>query len=398
MRLLFVTDHRFVPGDGAVYSPGQFPAAIWDRYRAAFEHIAVLARYEGTPPFPRGQLQRSDASGVTFHLAPSLSSLRAQWRERPRARRLLDRLLAEVDAVAVRLPSEWGVLAAQQARRRKKPWAVEVSACAWDQLRNHGRRGGALYAPVMASRMRRVVAAAPYALYVTDGFLQRRYPCRRGVSWACAGVAIPAPDRSVLAQRLARIEGSPEPLVLGLIGSLRVRYKGLGVALRALRRCADRGGPELLLRVAGDGDPGPWRAEAERLGVADRVRFDGVLPGREAVFQWLDGIDLYLQPSFQEGLPRALVEAMSRGCPALATRCGGIPGLLEPECLVRRGDARALGGLLARAARDPGWQAQQARRNWETAGAYAAERLDARRTAFWQAFADYAGGAPCAAG
>ena len=59
----------------------------------------------------------------------------------------------------------------------------------------------------------------------------------------------------------------------------------------------------------------------------------GSLPHNE-VFEWLDTIDIYAQPSRQEGLPRALIEAMSRGLPAFGARTGGIPELLEPDYII----------------------------------------------------------------
>ena len=60
-------------------------------------------------------------------------------------------------------------------------------------------------------------------------------------------------------------------------------------------------------------------------------------PGKE-VMAWLDGIDIYLQPRMAEGLPRSLIGAMSRGCPFVGSRCGGITGLLEEECLIEPGN------------------------------------------------------------
>ena len=53
----------------------------------------------------------------------------------------------------------------------------------------------------------------------------------------------------------------------------------------------------------------------------------------------LDECDIYIQPSFLEGLPRSVVEAMSRGCPCIGTNTGGIPELLPRECLVKKKSA-----------------------------------------------------------
>ena len=53
-------------------------------------------------------------------------------------------------------------------------------------------------------------------------------------------------------------------------------------------------------------------------------------------YKKLDEIDIYIQPSLQEGLPRSVIEAMSRGCPAIGAKTAGIPELVSAECVVRR--------------------------------------------------------------
>jgi glycosyltransferase involved in cell wall biosynthesis len=116
------------------------------------------------------------------------------------------------------------------------------------------------------------------------------------------------------------------------------------------------------------------------------VHFDGVLPAGDAVNAWLDELDLYVQPSFQEGLPRGTLEAMSRGCPALASTAGGLPELLEPGSLHRPGDAERLGALIVRAASDRDWQLAQAERNFDVARRYSKPELDRVRSEFWGGF------------
>ena len=74
----------------------------------------------------------------------------------------------------------------------------------------------------------------------------------------------------------------------------------------------------------------------------DGVTFEPSVGDRRAVFNWLDDLDLYLQPSYTEGMPRALLEAMSRGLPCCASAVGGIPDLLPDECLSLAGDCDSL--------------------------------------------------------
>lgn len=388
LHLLFAHDHVFFRHQGRVYSKAQFESATWNRYLEVFDTIKVLGRHGNlSDDFRQDDFELSSAPRVTFSLQPSLSSVRAQLFKRFSVRAEVAQLVRESDAVIGRIPSELGLLAASEARRAGKPWAIEVVGCGWDALRHYGSWQGPLYAPVMMQRMRHAVARAPFALYVTERFLQGRYPNRGGRTVACSNVVIPEPDPAVRERRLARIGKEDGPFVFGLIGSLKTRYKGIQTVLRALRQVRDRL-PAVEFRVLGAGDAAPWRREAQQLGVADLVRFDAPLPGGQPVYDWLDEVDVYLQPSLHEGLPRALIEAMHRGCPALGSRCAGIPELLDDRCLVRPGDHRALAGLMLEASADAGWRRHAATRNWEAARPYAAGRLAEKRRRFWQAFAD----------
>jgi glycosyltransferase involved in cell wall biosynthesis len=140
-----------------------------------------------------------------------------------------------------------------------------------------------------------------------------------------------------------------------------------------------REGLDLAYAVLGPGDPADWRALAEREGVADLVAFDGTREAGEGVRRWLDGLDIHLQPSFQEGLPRATIEAMSRGVACIGSTCGGIPELLSPERTHRPGDAAGLADCVRRLASDPALIAETSRIDLEAAQSYHADALRSRR-------------------
>jgi glycosyltransferase involved in cell wall biosynthesis len=255
---------------------------------------------------------------------------------------------------------------------------------------HYGNLSGRFYAPVAWLRMRRALRLSDHAIYVTRDFLQQRYPTHAQNTASASNVVLSSVSPSVLETRLAKIsamsDGSRvQSLRLGLIGTLRNRYKGIQTLLAALAR-AKTDLPPLSLHILGGGDPAPWQAEAAQLGVATMVHFDGTLHAGEPVLRWLDTIDIYLQPSLQEGLPRAVIEAMSRGCPVLATTTAGIPELVPELDLVCPGDVAALAELLRQRATDHAWMAARARTNWETACGYRADELEARRSTFWGRF------------
>jgi L-malate glycosyltransferase len=129
--------------------------------------------------------------------------------------------------------------------------------------------------------------------------------------------------------------------------------------------------PEATLDVVGDGE---LRGELERLtaelGLADRVRFLGERPKAE-VAERMRAADLFVLPSLAENLPVVLIEAQASGLPAVATRVGGVPELLDEHTgtLVDPADAPALAAairatLVRRSQFDPAALAERARERY----------------------------------
>jgi glycosyltransferase involved in cell wall biosynthesis len=386
-RALIANDNRFIPYGDKVLSEGQFAADFWTPYLQAFEEIVVVGRRGVVPNDKRPEdLNVSSRPGVSFEFVPNLADPIAQVSKRREALGIISDALSRCDAAVARLPSEAGLLTARAAEKVGRLWAADVAGCPWDGLWNYGTWQGKVYAPIQAHRMRSALRRAPFAMYVTQRFLQSRYPCP-GYAVACSDVQIEPPEPTVMKGRLARISSSAtQTFTLGLIGSLHGRTKGIHVAMKALSRIR-REIPRVRFRILGPGIREPWESLAKEIGIDDLVSFDGVLPSGPKVWAWLDDVDLYLQPSFKEGLPRALVEAMSRGCPALASNVAGIPELLDPNALHRPGNVGRLADQILLALDDFNWRTAQAKRNWERARAYTREILEPRRLGFWSKFA-----------
>jgi len=394
MRLLFAFDHRFLRGsEGELYTTGCLPASAWDRYLEHFDEVKVIGRDDG--PLPQGiELGRADRSRVSFEFVPNMSSIRQLLFRSREADEQMEKAVREADAVVARLPSEIGFLAVRHARRLSKPYAVEVVACAWDGLCNFGGLRGRLYAPFAFLRTRRAVSSAPLALYVTSKWLQQRYPTR-GHSASASNVELAQVDEGAIERRDARLKelASGKRPVLGTVASLRTRAKGVQTAFAAISRLR-RSGLDLTYRVLGAGPVDPWKALAEQLGIGDLVHFDGTRSAGDGVAGWLDEIDIYLQPSFQEGLPRSTIEAMSRGCACIGSTCGGIPELLPPERLHGPGDAAGLEDRIRRLATDPAAIAAASRADLERSKQFEPEALGERRYEFFRQLRDLAEGRP----
>lgn len=118
-----------------------------------------------------------------------------------------------------------------------------------------------------------------------------------------------------------------------------VPEKGLRELLDAMATLAPQR-PKLQLALVGEG---PMRAELDAKVAADptlRVHLPGA-QGPHEVARWMAASDLVTLPSYSEGHPNVLVEALACGRPVVATPVGGIPEVVDADC-----------GLLV-AARDP---------------------------------------------
>jgi glycosyltransferase involved in cell wall biosynthesis len=98
----------------------------------------------------------------------------------------------------------------------------------------------------------------------------------------------------------------------------------------------------------------------------------------------LDQADLFVLPSYQEGLPRAMIEGMARALPCIGSTAGGIPELLPPEDMVPAGDAAALARKIREVVTAPQRLARMSVRNLAKDRIYNDEALRPRRISFYQ--------------
>lgn len=117
-------------------------------------------------------------------------------------------------------------------------------------------------------------------------------------------------------------EQASKPNLVLFLGRLEAR-KGIYDLLDALARVR-AAVPDVRLVCAGDGDRVGVARYAERLGVADAVKFTGWVgpSGKRAL---LESAAVFALPSYEEALPISLIEAMSAGVPVVASPVGGIP-------------------------------------------------------------------------
>jgi glycosyltransferase involved in cell wall biosynthesis len=171
---------------------------------------------------------------------------------------------------------------------------------------------------------------------------------RSRISVVHNGVYPVQPGETAPAQVRARLGLTPEDRVVLSVGRLS-REKGHGDLLRAFARVRAEAPPPVRLVLVGDGPDRPrLEREAWRCRLDADVRFAGHV---SQVAPYYAMADVFALPSWSEGSPNALLEAMAWGLPVAATRAGGVPEIAADQVtalLVPVGDAPALAAATRR--------------------------------------------------
>ena len=142
-------------------------------------------------------------------------------------------------------------------------------------------------------------------------------------------------------------------------------------------------GYDVQYQIVGPGDKSYLENCAITNNVIDNVVFTGAM-GHDQIFEWLETIDIYIQPSLTEGMPRALIEAMSKGCPCVASNAGGMPELLDKKFIFPKGNTDQLVKILINASNNGLFT--QGARNKEFTGQFSPDVINEKRMAFYHEF------------
>jgi glycosyltransferase involved in cell wall biosynthesis len=360
--------------DGTVYAiDPSSGAAAWDVFVERLGAVELAARVGPADAAAGVPLGRIEVRPLPFYSGP-----------RQLVRRLPSVMAAVVAATAgasiclFRLPGTAGLLGGAWCRLRGRRYVVEVIGDPASVLRS-GVLGaaGRHFAPAAAGLMRWVVAGAAAGRYVTESTLQRLYPLAPG-----------ALEHHYSNVRLAEEDftAGPRPRRpvrrLLAVGTHDQLYKGHDDLIRAVALLAARG-IHVDLGLVGDGRHNALlRDLARTTGVADQVTFHGRVTNRTELRRLLDEADLFCMPSRTEGMPRALIEAMARGLPAMGTDVGGIRELLDRPFCVPPSDPTAVAALIADFVTGTVDSGDASRTVWECAQRFG-PRQQAERTQRW---------------
>jgi glycosyltransferase involved in cell wall biosynthesis len=125
-------------------------------------------------------------------------------------------------------------------------------------------------------------------------------------------------------QEICKKDGRVHLLFLGLL----VKEKGIYDLLNMISEHADFFRGRIVLHIGGNGDADILKNTIKQKRISDFVCYEGWVSGHKKT-RLFSLCDIYVLPSYIEGMPISILEAMSYGCSILATNVGGIPEIIQ---------------------------------------------------------------------
>lgn len=322
-------EERFIFYNGQYYSI-TFGDSFWERYLTVFDNVLVIARVKEVKninDIPNGYSEISNKK-ISFYHLPYYHGPLDGLAKMPRLLFCLFKNVILSRYMLFRLPGTISLISGLYALILGKKYGVELIGDPYDVFSSGvGGKMSMILRYIFTSFTKLLSKHAIAISYVTKSIMQKRYPSNKGAFIThYSSISLP---KYIFVDENIRYKFSNDMFNIFMVGSLEQRYKGFDIAIKAVSMLPFK--DKVFLNIVGDGI---YRKELETLskdfGIDNNVKFYGKVANSE-IFNLLKKMDLFLMPSRTEGLPRALIEAMAMGLPAIGSNVGGIPELLDEE-------------------------------------------------------------------
>ena len=388
MELLYISNYQFAKKDDGYYSLPAFGNNFWLKYLNVFERLNVLG-VEMKNYLNNGALSKITDDRINVDIIPNNIHPK-DFKNDSSIKRILEVEIPKAEAILIKPSSRKGIMAIQIAEKLNKPYMIELTGDLKLTLSTNTSWLKRLYSPILHWQITRAIKNAPFGLYVTEHYLQTVYPIK-GKMCGITDSVIEEIDDKVLEERVKKISSKTDSEIIniGLIGSYNGNRKGIDVAIKALSIIEN---PKIRLNLLYNGaeeDRNFWFNFADRYNIRNQIVFPSPKGSTREVMEWIDTQDLIILPSRSEGLPRCIVESMSRACPCITSNVCGMPELINNKWIHDPEDYKLLSSLISKMISDKKCQIEAAKENFENSKRFLRSKLTAKRDSFLSEFKDY---------
>lgn len=375
MNVLFVHDHKLRKVGNEFYTTGGFSDSVTNRYTDIFGKMVLLCRASEN----NNILGCEKISNDKLRVCPIYTN---KMLPNKKILGILNKEIEKSDKVIVRLPSILGLYASKIAFKKNKTLMVEVVGSAFGSYWYKSLIGKVLAYPLeLVNKI--IIKKADYVLYVSEDYLQKEYINKKN-TYGCSDVILGERNKKILDNRISKIKNNfkQDKIILGTLSQIDQKYKGHRNVIEAISKLK-KDNIEIEYRLAGSGDRKYLLKLAQKYNVKNNIVFCGQIK-HENINEWIDKLDIYIQPSFTEGIPRSVIEAIYRGCPTIVSDAGGMYELIEKDYTFKKGNTIDLVKKLKKINKDK--LVDMAQRNFEYSSKFDSDIILERRRKFLERF------------
>lgn len=347
---------------------------IWvDALAEHFEQVVVcnpIADFEH--PQARYALR---ATNVLIEALPYFASVTTSLPVLPQCAAAIWRASRSWSVLCISLPGPLGVLGYLCARARGIPIVLVLVGDLEAQYERARYRGVAAIGARAAVKLLEYTIhwMVDHAVTVTQGEGLRRKYERRGNR-----IVSTVPWSSISSDMIVNREDTcAGPRIRLLFVGALLERKGVFVLLECAKLLL-RQMSNFVVTYVGDGPVASELAQkVEDSGLAGHVELRGGVYKESDLWREFDAADIFVFPTYAEGFPRVILEAMARGLPVVSTRVSGIPGLVKEgrdALLVNADSPSEVSDAVIQIVKDATLRQSLIRHGYEVANAYTLEK------------------------
>ena len=338
-KLVFITDHRFIEFDKRIFSLAfnNITLSRYSKYSSVFHVIGnkIVSQTSNS------NLAELDIDNVQFNLLYPIKKIYEIVTIGSR-KKCIKNVIKDSDFIISRLPSVNGIHACQIAIKKGIPFIVEIVGDVSNVAKVRNSIFGRIYGYFQKVQIDQILKHCNLVIFVTENYLQEQYRYE-GKSIGISNVSLPSVQENLLTERIEKIRTERKTFKIGFVGSISSKNKGFTVLLDAFNKLLKKN-YDLSIEVVGNNK---LDSSVKSNLNNERVELIGTLTPGISILKWLDAIDIFVIPSYSEGLPRVLIEAMSRALPCFGSNAGGIPELIGFDQIHKAGDSNQLARSIA---------------------------------------------------
>lgn len=373
--------HFFRDKNGNYFSNSVYNYAFFERYLKVFDEIKIIGKVRLLESSDNTNYMQVNGKGIDVVELPWYKGMKGMLKNLPRLIKIYRKICNDVDCCVFRVAQVESFLIYLLANIKRKPFAVEV-------VNDPETFDGTVVRNVSIFMTKRMCAKANGASYVTERFLQNKYPncaMKKGENYLYFSSYYSSIQLCKEDLFSKCIEYKPNNVfqIIHIANAIDTDVKGHYTLFKAVAEVVKQN-YKVEVTCIGDGSKVPeYKEFIESIGLSNVVKFIGRISNKKIIFDKLRNSNLLVLPTQMEGLPRVIIEAMSVGLPCISTPIAGIPELLDKQYLFDPFDSHSFALEIIRLINNLSELKKMSMKNLEKAKEFTNDVLEPRRTEFY---------------